>query len=227
MIGALVLGSAGCQVPQDPDGTLDRVEGGTMRVGVTQADPWVRLTGTEPSGGVEVELARRFARELGARVEWIDGSEEQLVGAMKEGSLDLVVAGLTNESRWQHDVALTRPYVETRTVVAVERGRSVDDDLEGIRVLAERGGEAAALLDKKTDAEVVQVDSLAGTDGPVAAEDFVLDDLDLQETGIELGREKHVMAAPLGENAFLVRLERFLLNREAEIERLVRKEGTP
>ena len=198
-----------------------------MRVGVTQADPWVRLSGGEPSGGAEVELARRFARELGARIEWVDGSEEQLVTARKEGALDLVVAGLTAESRWEQDVALTRPYVETRTVVAVERGASVDDDLEGVRVLAERGGEAAGLLEKKTGAEVVEVDSLASAEGPVAAEDFVLDDLDLQETGIELKKDKHVMAAPLGENAFLVRLERFLLNRESEIEALVRREGKP
>jgi hypothetical protein len=31
----------------------------------------------------------------------------------------------------------------------------------------------------------------------------------------------------LGENAFLVRLERFLLNREDEIERLLVEEGRP
>jgi hypothetical protein len=35
------------------------------------------------------------------------------------------------------------------------------------------------------------------------------------------------MAVKLGENAFLVRLERFLLNREDEIERLLVEEGRP
>jgi hypothetical protein len=35
------------------------------------------------------------------------------------------------------------------------------------------------------------------------------------------------MAVKLGENAFLVRLERFLLNREDEIERLLTEEGRP
>jgi hypothetical protein len=35
------------------------------------------------------------------------------------------------------------------------------------------------------------------------------------------------MAVPLGENAWMVRLERFLLNRELEIERLLMEEGRP
>ena len=54
----------------------------------------------------------------------------------------------------------------------------------------------------------------------------MLDDLGLAELS-ELKQDKHVMAVRLGENAFLVRLERFLLNREEQIERLLREEGRP
>jgi polar amino acid transport system substrate-binding protein len=217
----------GCQIPQDPKGTLDRVENGVMRVGVVEADPWVELAGTEPSGGVEVELARAFARKAGARIEWIDGSEEELVNACKEGSVDLVIAGLTSKSRWKKDVAFTRPYVETEAVVGVPSGADLPDSLEGSRVLAERGSEEEALLELKTDAVVVSVDSLSEARGrTVAAHDYVLDDLALRRFK-RLKREKHVMAVQPGENAFLVELERFLLNREAAIEVLVRREGRP
>lgn len=147
------LCAAGCRIPEDPDGTLDRVEGGTLRVGVIETDPWVsEVRGGEPTGGVEVELVRAFARDLGARVEWNQGSEEELVRAMSGGDLDVVAGGITAKTRWKHDIALTRPYVE-------------------------------------------------------------------------LGGDEHVMAVPMGENAFLVRLERFLLNREDEIERLIREQG--
>jgi polar amino acid transport system substrate-binding protein len=198
-----------------------------MRVGVTEADPWVQIEGTEPSGGVEVELVERFASGLDARIEWVDGSEEELVNAMKEGSLDLVIGGFTKKTRWKKDVALTRPYVSTRSVVGTEPGSTVEDDFDGVRVAVERGTEQEALLEKKTEAEVVPVDSLADANGPVAAEEFVLDDLDLEAAGDELKKEKHVMALPFGENAWMVRLERFLLNREDEIERLVREEGRP
>jgi polar amino acid transport system substrate-binding protein len=227
---AAALSAAGfsaCEIPQDPDGTLDRVTGGTIRVGVTQADPWVELQGGEPSGGVEVELVRRFARDLDADVEWIDGSEEQLVNAAKEGSLDLVIAGLTSKSRWKKDVAFTRPYVETRAVIGVAERDVGREDFGGETVAAERGSEEEALLENRTDALVDPVDSLAGAEGPVAAHEYVLDDLDLVASEVELAKEKHVMAVPLGENAWMVRLERFLLDREGAIERLLIEEGKP
>jgi polar amino acid transport system substrate-binding protein len=225
LVAVALLG--GCDVPQDPDGTLDRVTGGTMRVGVTNADPWVMLEGDQPSGGVEVELVRRFARDLDAQVEWVDGSEEELVNAAKEGSLDLLIAGMTKKSRWKKDVAFTRPYVETKAVIGAPPGQADREDFDGVRVAAERGSVEEALLENKTDALVEPVDSLAGQGGPVAAFEYVLDDLGLEPTEVELEKEAHVMALPLGENAWMVRLERFLLNREDEIERLLMDEGRP
>lgn len=146
---------------------------------------------------------------------------------MHEGSLDLILGGLTSKSRWKKDVAFTRPYVDTRTVVGIPPGTSPPDDLDGVPVAAELGSEAEGLLDRKTDAEVRVVTDLGAARGePVAAQDYLLDDLGLQEAS-ELKKDKHVMAVRLGENAFLVRLERFLLNREEPIERLVREEGRP
>lgn len=220
-----VLG--GCRIPDDPDGTLDRVEGGVMRVGVTDSDPWVILDQGVPTDGVEVLLVRRFARDLNSRLEWVDGGEEELVDALKEGSLDLVIGGLTSKSRWKKDAAFTRPYVKTRTVVGVPPESSPPDDLEGVQVAAELGSEAEALVDAETEAEVRAVDDLSEARGvPVAAHNYVLDDLGLA-VGPELGEDEHVMAVRLGENAFMVRLERYLLNREDEIERLLLAEGRP
>jgi polar amino acid transport system substrate-binding protein len=219
---------AGCQYPRDPDGTLNRVEGGVMRVGVTEADPWVLMGEDEPTGGAEVELARRFARELGARIEWVHGSEEELVDAAKEGQVDLIAAGLTSKSRWKKDVAFTRPYVETRAVVGTPPGGSYPDDFAGVPVAVELGTEEEGLIEQRTDARVVPVEDLASRRGePAAVHDYLLDDLDLTDSGTELDEAEHVMAVKLGENAFMVRLERFLLNREEEIRRLLREEATP
>jgi polar amino acid transport system substrate-binding protein len=222
------VAAAGCQYPRDPDGTLNRVEGGVMRVGVTETDPWVLLDGDEPTSGVEVELARRFARDLGARIEWVPGTEEELVDAAKEGQVDLVLAGLTTKSRWKKDVAFTRPYVETRSLVGAPAGRSYPDDFAGVPVAVELGTEEEGLLEQRTDARVVPVKDLASRVGePAAVYDYLLDDLDLTDSGTELDEAEHVMAVKLGENAFLVRLERFLLNREDQIRQLLVAEGRP
>src|SRR5687768_7860522 len=111
----VVVVAAGCQFPRDPEGTLDRVRGGVMRVGVTHVDPWVKLDGGEPAG-VEVELLQRFAQTLGARIEWVEGSESELMEALHGRHLDVVVAGLTRRSEWQRSAALTRPFVSYEVV---------------------------------------------------------------------------------------------------------------
>jgi polar amino acid transport system substrate-binding protein len=142
----LVLSAAcGVSIPTDPEGTLDRVTGGTLRVGVSPNPPWTEVTeGGEPTGS-EVGLVKEFAATLPAEVSWTIGGEEALITAMEHGSLDLVIGGLTADTPWEKHAAITKPYGEG-----------------------------------------------TGPDGkPI----------------------KLVMAAPLGENAFLLRLEKFLLSR--------------
>ncbi|MBD3779351.1 MAG: transporter substrate-binding domain-containing protein [Micrococcales bacterium] len=146
-LAVLLLAGCGGSFPADPDGTLERVTGDVLRVGVSPNPPWTEVgPGGEPSG-LEVEIVSKFARTLDARVEWTTGGEESLVADLAESRLDLVVGGLTGRSPWADQAALTTPY----TTVPGPQGEP----------------------------------------------------------------EPHVMAAPLGENAFLVRLETYLLeNRE-------------
>jgi|SRR5690554_1241761 len=144
LLAVVVLALSGCGVtiPSDPDGTLDRVQGGVLRVGVSLSAPWTMAGPHAEPAGIEVDLARAFAGSLGADVEWTVAGEESLVLDMEHGDLDLIIGGLTSTSAWMDKVALTAPY---RTAVD-ERGKKHD----------------------------------------------------------------HVMAVPMGENAFLVELERFL-----------------
>jgi polar amino acid transport system substrate-binding protein len=221
--------AAGCQYPRDPEGTLDRVSGGVMRVGVTHVDPWVKLDGDAP-GGVEVELLQRFARSLDAEIEWVEGSETELMEALHGRQLDVVVAGLTRRSEWQRVVALTRPFVSYEVVIAAPDEGTADrlsEDLEGARIGVEAHSPEAAKLEEDTDAEVMPVDDVAAVDGPVAVPEYMFDDLGYVRTDAELDEHEHAMAVSMGENAFLVKLERFLLDRETEAKALLEQEGTP
>ncbi len=146
LLVVLALAAASCSaVPADPDHTLDRVSGGTLRVGVSHSPPSTDVGGAEPAGP-ETDVARDFAQSLDAEVEWVEGGEEYLMEALKQGDLDLVIGGLTESSPWTDKAALTRPYAES----------------------TDRWGK----------------------------------------------QQKHVLAAPMGENAFLSRLEQFLSERE-------------
>jgi polar amino acid transport system substrate-binding protein len=218
---------AGCQVPSDPDATLERVRGGPVRVGVSENDPWVRVEG-RAGKGVEPILIERFARTLRARVEWYPGSEAELMDSLHEGQLDLVVAGLTHDTPWHRKAALTRPYARTSLVVGLPPGTATRKSLEGVNVAVETGHEAAGLVERKTDASVLPVEDLTAARGrPAAVPEWLLDDLGLEASGVRLKQEKHVMAAPMGENAWLSALERFLLRREAEVRHLLDEEGRP
>jgi polar amino acid transport system substrate-binding protein len=144
----LYLLAAGCglTIPADPENTLERVTGSTMRVGVSPNPPWTDISGAGKPTGTEVDLVREFAGTLQAQIEWVVGGEEPLIAALERGELQLVIGGFTSETPWTEKAAITKPYAETR-------------DPEG-------------------------------------------------------KRKKLVMAAPMGENEFLLALEKFLLGKD-------------
>jgi polar amino acid transport system substrate-binding protein len=228
VLACLALGA--CQYPRDPEGTLDRVRGGTLRVGVSPAEPWVVLEGNRQPAGVEVALVEEFARTIDAEVKWVEGSESELMEALDGRQLDIVIAGLTRRSVWMHSAALTRPYLTTQSVIAAPDEASAErlaEDLEGVSITVEANSPEAAKLEMDTDARVVPVEDLKEVRGPAAVHDYELDDLGLVRTDVELDEHEHAMAVSLGENAMLVTLERFLLDREARAGELLAREGKP
>jgi len=216
----------GCDFPRDPKGTLEQVRGGTMRVGVAANEPWTRMEDGEASG-VEVELLREFAGELGAKAVFVQGTVPELLEAAHQGEVDVVIGGFTDTSpgvREQKEAGITRPYLMTRFVVGVPPGRLPFDDLAGREVAVERIGSTAALL-KEEGAVPVRVEDLSTADMPIAAYSWQLEAWGFKPTGVELPEENHVMAVPLGENGWLIRLERFLHDNREEAEELLREEA--
>jgi polar amino acid transport system substrate-binding protein len=216
---------AGCQYPRDPQGTLDQVEGGTMRVGVIDDPPWASLAPDGEPRGVEPELVRQFAAELDAEIEWIEGPAADLVEAMRGFQIDLLIGGLTRDSRYSNDVALTRPYVDTEIQFATPPGEQVPDDLDGREVWVERASEAASLLQQEeVDATALEYERIEEVDGLALLHTYEIDELGFERSDRIQRDDEHAMAVPLGENAFLVELEHFLLDRGSEAEDLLHEE---
>jgi ABC-type amino acid transport substrate-binding protein len=222
-LAACTLGS--CQFPTDPEGTLDKIrERGTIKVGVTQADPWVDLEGSEPAG-IEVELIKEFARHEGLELEWVEGSESELVELLKGTEIDVMLAGLDRGSVLQREVALTRPYANVEIVIGVPPEDGTPD-VEGLDLVVQEDSEAAAVVEKETDADPIRVPSLEEMNGrPVAVEDYLLDELGYRKTGHSLKETEHCWAVTLGENAWLVEIEKWLLDHEEMASDLLRTES--
>jgi ABC-type amino acid transport substrate-binding protein len=108
-VAAAALSS--CGMPRDPDGATDRIEGGILRVGVSENPPWVILRGAQPEG-LEPALVRDFARAQHAAIQWTSGGETPLLEALERRKLDLVVAGVDSKSPWSGKLGASRPYAE-------------------------------------------------------------------------------------------------------------------
>ena len=214
-LGLLLFGAACAEPPIDPEGTLQRVTGGTIRAGITDNPPWTIVRDTME--GVEVALIEELAEELDAQVEWTEGSEEELYGALAVGQLDVVVGGFSAQSPYSQHAAFTYPYFTSRIVVV---GKFDLEDIAGVPVAVEAHSEAAGLL-AKTDAVVKLVDDVAQGHSYVAIEDWRYDPLAVRETGVVLKKTDHVMAVPLGENGWMVTLEKFLLERASDVPHLL------
>jgi polar amino acid transport system substrate-binding protein len=111
---ALLVTLSACQgIPADPDGTLDAVTGGTLRVGVTHNPPWTEAADAARPSGTEVALVEEWAADLDADITWTVGSESVLVDALDRGELDLVIGGFRADTPWLDRAALTAPYAES------------------------------------------------------------------------------------------------------------------
>jgi polar amino acid transport system substrate-binding protein len=218
----LVLACVACDLPRDSNGTLARVRGGTMRIGVVVDTPWT-TDSTDGAGGIEGSIVRLLARDLGARIDWVHGQQGDLLAALQHRELDLVIGGLSATSPWRQLVAFTRPfYVDTVSVGGALNGPPAAT-LEGLRVAVAQGDPAAADVRKRggTPQFVTRLDSVRGA---IAAPTWRLDRLSRRANPLlRLSEVQHVLATAPGENAFLVRVERMLIARRHDIPAMLRQ----
>lgn len=122
-IVCLSLMNAACDLPRDPNDTLDAVRGGTMTVGVSEAPPWIvrQAPGDRAApGGIEAALVQSLADELDADLQWVWGPPADHVEALHRFELDLVVGGHTKESPLARGAGRTSPWF----VSSERRGRN-------------------------------------------------------------------------------------------------------
>jgi polar amino acid transport system substrate-binding protein len=210
---------AACGLPRDPDGTLDRVRGGTLRVGVVPNPPWV-TDSLGALGGVEVRLVEELARGLGARIAWVRRPQDAMLEALRARELDLLVGGLTDDATWKTEVAHTKPFYTDTVAVGSAQGVPVRD-LTSRVVAVERGDAASAEL-RKRGARPLVVDDLSRAPGAIVAPTWRIAALGRVNSGIVFKQSRHVMAAAPGENAWLVHVERFLHARESRVGSMLR-----
>lgn len=90
----------GCQIDSDPKSELDHIrERGVLRVG-TINNQLSYYIGPDGPAGLDYELARDFANELGVKLEMKPAYRlSSLFPALKNGEIDMIAAGLSQSTQ--------------------------------------------------------------------------------------------------------------------------------
>lgn len=131
LVAALLAGCSAA-LPRDPEGTLDRVTGGVIRIGVSSNPPHTAVTDDGTVDGTEAEIMETYADSINAQIEWVPGAESTLMERLDLGEVDVVIGGLTSDTPWSSHAAITRPYAEaigpdgktTKLVIATRVGEN-------------------------------------------------------------------------------------------------------
>ncbi|MET4640197.1 transporter substrate-binding domain-containing protein [Mycetocola sp. 2940] len=177
MIAALALSVTACTSTSaspsaaGPTGTggsgiLQQVlEKDVLRVGVqTEVAPWGLLNSDGSREGYDIALAEVLAESLGAKVEYVNASNETRIPLLQTDKVDVVIASFTATTERAQSVAFSIPYAATGTVVVVPEGSDIEsyEDLAGHSVATSRGSSGEVILEEEfPDAEATKFESYA------------------------------------------------------------------
>jgi hypothetical protein len=218
LISAVVSGCS--DFPRDAEDTLREIERGRpLVVGWSAAAPWVSGAGGVEPAGIEPDLIRRWASARGVRINWVEAGEAQIVEGLNGNSLDVGIAGFTDQAPHGGLIGQTQPYLHVEVVIGLAPGATAPAKWKGVRVSYDpsRPEFAALLLAEKA----------VPTTGPAPYRLVYEPELapaGLLPTGKTLRTERRTIATPPSENALTLDLDKFLHAKKAWIEaRLVQE----
>ncbi|MGF9764572.1 hypothetical protein AAII07_56775 [Microvirga sp. 0TCS3.31] len=137
---AFLMGSilAGCDLPRDPEETLETVQGQELRVGVLKFGE---------NAEKDRPIIERLAKNLEAKLVYVEGDAHALFEDLKRGRLHLVMGGVPESTPFEKELGLSKP-------VGPLHGAHEEEE----RVIAVRPGENAFLLRVNEVIEAVKVE---------------------------------------------------------------------
>ena len=120
------FGLAACDLPRDPEETLETVQGQELRVGVLKFGE---------NAEKDRPIVERLATSLEAKLVYVEGDAHALFEDLKRGHLHIVIGGVPESTPFEKELGLSK------SVGPLHAAREEED-----RVIAVRPGENAFLL---------------------------------------------------------------------------------
>jgi len=116
--------SAASDVQKDLAGnsTIEKVlRRGTLKVGMSTFIPWAMQSKTGEWVGFEIDVAKRLAKDMGVKIEFVPTKWEGLIPSLLTGKFDLVIAGMTGTPQRALKINFTQPYDFTGTQICINK----------------------------------------------------------------------------------------------------------
>ena len=115
LIAAIFLG---CATTQNPV-VLQETKQNILHVGITPSYPPLIFKLGDTIAGVEVDLARKLGEELNRPVEFIELRWDDLIPALLEGKIDIIMSGMSITKAREVRIAFTDHYLKSGLLIAI------------------------------------------------------------------------------------------------------------
>ena len=154
LVTTLAVGFASCGGQKDPDKLYVGLECAYSPFNYTQRDAsndavQIYNTNYKPiarsyANGYDVMVAQRIADELGKELVIVKMEWDSLVPALKAGSVDLIIAGMSPTAERKEEIDFSDPYYQSNLVLVVRKDGAYANatslaDFDGATVAAQQG----------------------------------------------------------------------------------------
>lgn len=124
LILGVFAGGVGALRAQTAPAKHDFLPTGELRVGIDPEQPPLIFIQNDRVSGVEADLARAFATDLGVPLNFVVMDWDELIPALNEGKIDIIMSGMTATEIRSVRVNFTAPYLYTGQMPMVRAGDS-------------------------------------------------------------------------------------------------------
>lgn len=156
-------------VPELEDGKL------TIGSDIAYAPMEFYIEGTETPDGLDIDLAKAMAEELGVEVEFVNSGFDGLIGALDSEDFDVIMSSMTITDERSQEIDFV-PYLSVGTGILVPAGNPNNiqsiEDLCGLTVSVQVGTIQVDQLEAANESCDQEIDIVTFDSNPLAVEDL-------------------------------------------------------
>lgn len=152
----------------EQDQTWEKIkERGELRVGLSADYAPMEfehtVNGKTEYAGVDIDLAKKIAKDNNLKLKIVNMSFDSLLGALKTGKIDIIISGMTSTPERKKQVDFSDSYMMTKNIMLVKKDKVNEykdiKDFNNKKVGAQKGTEQEKIA--KTEIENASITSLS------------------------------------------------------------------